>query len=151
MFKLRTDGPVEFNDKVRLTPEGGVAICLLNKTGGPSVKGSLVELCEEVTDPDDAVQLTEANSTDPIGVMYEAGVADGDPCWVVVSGRAQVLLQDRVDGQRGYWLGTGGAPGRANCVETPGLLLQHMQEIGHCSQSIAGGTNVLVYGILHFN
>jgi hypothetical protein len=85
-----------------------------------------------------------------MGVMYDS-VAEGEECWVVVSGRAQVLLKDGVAGVRGYWLGTSDTVGRANCIVAPGLILQHMQEIGHCMESVSSGTDVLCYAVLHFN
>jgi hypothetical protein len=136
--------------RMRFTSEGGLALRLTNKTGANTVRGSVVEIYDDSA-IDNAVTLSEANDIHPIGVMYDDGVADGSECWVVIAGRCQILLKDGVAGVRGYWLGTSDTAGRANCKADPASQSEHMQEIGHCMQSISSGTNVLVYGIIHFN
>lgn len=136
--------------RIMMTPEGGLAIRMTNKTLTTSVKGSIVQIYNS-TAIDNAVDLSGANSIHPIGIMYDGGVADGDECWVVVSGRAQVLLKDGQAGVKEYWLGTSGTVGRANCKTDPASQSEHMQEIGHCMEAIASGTDVLAYAVLHFN
>jgi len=48
------------------TDEGGFAIWLINKTGAPSAKGTLVNTEASI---DNAVAVTQANEPDIIGVI----------------------------------------------------------------------------------
>jgi len=75
----------------KITPEGGYAVKLTNKTGSPSVKGQIVS--HKGTDAN-AFGLTAVNATHCLGVVYEGGVADAAECWVVVSGIAQVRMKN---------------------------------------------------------
>lgn len=138
-------------DKIKLTTDGGYAVRLLNKTGAASVKGSLVSVS---TGTDNAVEL-QSNEYDTIGIVYEDGIADGSLVWVVVTGRAQVLMKNTIATTRGGILIAADTDGRADWIQNPGLGLPaadtHFKEIGHCLESKAGGTNVLVYGMIHFN
>ncbi len=80
-------------NRCKFTPEGGFAVLVTNKTGAPSVKGSVVEVYG-ATEVDQAFRLTVADSMSPCGVVYECGIADGSECWVVIGGIAEVLLQN---------------------------------------------------------
>ena len=82
------------------TPEGGLAIKFVNKTGAASVKGTLLEAGTVV---DDSVQVVGIDDPDCIGVIYEDGIADGELVWVVTHGKADVLLEDTAASTRGYW------------------------------------------------
>ena len=75
----------------KITPEGGYAVKLTNKTGAPSVKGQIVGI---KTGTDNAFDLTAVDATYNLGVVYESGVADAAECWVVVGGIAQVLMKN---------------------------------------------------------
>ncbi len=142
------------NDKVMITPIGGIAIQLTNKTGGASVKGTIV-IADTTTD--NAFDITEADDDHPIGVVYEAGVADAAECWVVIYGIAEVLLKDTTASTHGYWVKTSDTAGRADATiaAPPGggisELDEHMQEIGHCLETQTGGTDVLAKIVMHFN
>lgn len=140
--------------RVGFTVEGGIAIQLTNKTGGASVKG-VVAAPESTTQR--AFVACPADDPDPIGVVYESGIADGSLCWVVIAGTVQVLLQDSTAGTRGYWSRVSASQaGRANATAAapPGggvpELDQHVREIGHCMQNAGAGTNVLCWHIIHF-
>ena len=136
---------------IGLTPEYGVAVKMINKTGSASVKGELVEVDSGV---DNAFMLEEAGGNDCIGAVYTAGVADGDECLVVVGGVAEVLIEDGTAATRGYWVRTStSVAGRADATTAtpPGLVLSHFAEIGHCLESKSSGTDVLVKIIMHFN
>ena len=132
---------------------GGQMLPLINKTGAPSVKGSVVSLSLTT---DNAFAL-QSNEYDAIGVVYEGGVADGQECLVVVNGVAQVLLENNTVATRGYWVYSSAVDGRANAslALPPGgtisALENHFKEIGHCMESKAAGTNVLAKCIIHFN
>ena len=162
-----TEGPFsqkEYSDivftlpggRAGLTTEGGFVIKSTNKTGATSVKGTLT-LASTTTN--NACGLTSADTTHPIGVMYEDGIADGAECWVVISGRCQVKLENNVAATRGYWARTSvTAAGRADATNAnpPGggvvELDAHMCEIGHCLESVsASASGALCYIMLHFN
>jgi len=78
----------------KITPEGGYAVKLTNKTGVPSVKGQIVGI---KTGTDNAFDLTAVGATYNLGVVYESGVADAAECWVVVAGIAQVLMKNAAE------------------------------------------------------
>jgi len=137
-----------------ITPEGGTAIYLTNKTGSASVKGELVEPSDGT---DNAFKQASADDIAVIGAVYEDGVADGDECLIVIYGRCQVLIKDGTTSTRAYWTKTSDVAGRADATNaappggTIGALEEHMQEIGHCIESKGSGTAVLVFIMMHFN
>jgi hypothetical protein len=139
--------------KAVITPEGGIAVSLINKTGVSSVKGSVVSTS---TTTDNAFTL-QANEFDSIGVVYTDGVADGSDCLVVVSGIAEVLLKNGTASTRGYWVKCADTDGRAdasNSMPSGGsfaLVDDHFKEVGHCLESKVAGTNVLAKCVLHQN
>ena len=141
--------------KILLTPEGGLAVRLTNKTGSNSVKGTVVETHDTV---DNAFDIAGADSIHPIGAVYENGIADGSECWVVVQGIAEVLLEDGTGSTRGYWVRSSITDvGRADITNAapPGggipELEIHMKEMGHCIESKGSGTDVIAKIIMHFN
>jgi len=144
------NGSGAFNEK------GGLMSRYINKTGGASVKGTLVELSSST---DFGVMTATAGGPDPIGAIYESGVADGDYVWVTYSGPAQVLLADTTASTREYWAQLSPDDnGRADCSDaapaggTITELRGHLErEIGHCMQSLSSGTDVLCWVHLHFN
>jgi len=134
-----------------MNAEGGFMIKLTNKTGTTTVKGSVVRTD---TGADQSFILAPADSDEPMGVVYESGVADGSEAWVVVYGKAQVLLQASTASTRGYWVRTSATTaGRADATNAnpPGLVVEHLAEIGHCVESKTAGTDVLAWIVLHFN
>jgi len=136
-----------------MSRDGGYALRLINKTGAPSIKGTLVEASSTAG----AFDISDANEDQPIGIVYENGIADGSLCWIITSGRCQVLLKDSTATTAGYWVRTSDTGGRAlgsNATPPGGGIPEldiHMQEIGHSLETNTGGTNVLVYIICHFN
>lgn len=141
-------------DKIKLTPEGGYCVRLLNKTGAASVKGMIVI---GHTTVDDAVAVAPIDSRSALGIVYEDGVADGSPVWVVVSGIAEVLLKDGTATTTGNWVVVSDTAGRANAtaISPPGGELidaaYHFGEIGHSIQTVTAGTNKTARMIIHFN
>jgi hypothetical protein len=143
-----------FNDRLMITDAGGMAVRLINKTGSASVKGTLVK----AGTVDGSFIVTLADEAMPCGVVYQAGVADGSTCWVVVYGIAEVLLEDSTASTAGYWCRTSiTAAGRAtmSTAAPPGggvtELTAHEKEIGHCLETKGSGTNVIAKCIMHFN
>lgn len=131
---------------LHFTPEGGIVQLFRNGTGAASIRGTIVA---PSTTQDSAVVLSPASSPSPIGVMYSHGVANNDYVWVVILGKAYVLLKDGVAATQGGWLSTSDTVGRANCVVTPPS--SHVGHIGHSLEIAAAGTTVPVMAFLHFN
>jgi hypothetical protein len=144
--------------KLGVTPEGGIAIKLTNKTGGNSIKGYCVT---PSTGTNNAVMLVPVGDPDCIGVFYEDGIADAAEAWVVISGIADVY----------FWGGaTGGNPTRGELARTglaadtgevagqawsepiptsPFATDKHFCEIGHVLETRTGAGLAKVN--LHFN
>lgn len=143
-------GALAATQKTMLTPEGGIAVKLVNRTGAASVKGKLV-----VADSanNDSVVLTGAGDVECFGVFYEDGIANGSAAWIVVAGIASVRFQDNHGPTAGNWVSTGTA-GYAVSSASPTAAPTHFEEIGHCIQTVAAGgpgTFVLARCVLHFN
>ena len=133
----------------RLTLEGGIALRLTNKTGGASVKGTIVEADGAV---DNAFNIADANSIESFGVVYEDGIADGSECLIVIGGRCQVLLKDATLSTRHNWVMVSDVAGRADATNaSPAAAPTHFLEIGHVIESKGADTDVLAYIMLHFN
>lgn len=130
------------------TSEGGIYQTFINRTGADSVKGTIVVAS---TSYDDAVSIAPANSSFPIGVIYENGIANGSAVKVVVYGKAQVLLKTDETAYDGYWCGVSDMAGRMSQESSVPATTEHTREIGHSLESKAGGANVLAWVQIHFN
>lgn len=150
---LRSDDAIiEINSKVMFTPEGGLAVKLTNKTGGNSIKGYIAH-----TSPgtDDAFQLAPDDTPDPIGVIYEAGIADGAECWIVIQGIVEVYFEAATT--RGEFArvqvntdgGTVGVAVSEAMPTSPFATDKHFQEVAHILESIGGAG--LARCIIHLN
>jgi len=134
------------------TNERGFLVKMINRTGRSSVKGELVSLSTST----DREVILQANEYDTIGVVQEAGIAEGSEMWVWMNGSVcQVLFKDTVASTRGNILLAADTDGRAIDIANPGGGLPgtdtHFKECGHIMETKTGGTNVLVLAILHFN
>lgn len=129
-----------------ITPEGGYAVKLINRTGHTSVKGEIVKASTSTAG--EAI-LTTTGDDMPIGCVYNAGVAEGSAIWVVVAGIAEVLY-DASAVTRGNWVQTSAATaGRADGSSGSSPGVAHFREIGHAIASASG--NALGKIIMHFN
>lgn len=154
MQSKRVFTPILANDKVMLTPTGGIAIKLTNKTGSPSVKGEMVH---SNSGANNSIVKSVKDVPDPIGVFYESGVADSAEAWVVVSGIADVYFvgnTTRGHLARGFLTADGGSyvTGQALSEAVPSSPFsddKHFYEIGHVIESRTGAGLAKV--ILHFN
>lgn len=136
-------------DVTTLQNPSNLTIKLINKTGSSSVLGSVIS-------SSDAHNLSfrlQENEYDAIGIVAENGIADGQECRIIVSGKAQVLLKDTVSSTRGHVVFSADTDGRAitAAIPTPPNADSHFKEIGHCIESKDAGTNVLAWCIIHFN
>jgi hypothetical protein len=136
-------------------PNGANYNFYINKTGAASIKGTLVMLSAST---DDAVDVCSAGAEDPIGVIYDSGVADGSLVRVIKHGKAQVLLQDGTGSTRKNWVKVSDTQaGRADATNAlpPGgtvqALEEHLREVGHAAESVSSGTDVLMWLECHFN
>jgi len=144
--------------KCRMTPIGGYAVKLTNRTGGSSVAGRLVRTS---TSYDDAVDYTAADGDDCIGVFLDTGVSNGSEAWVVIAGIADVALETNTGSTHGNWVRTSTTEAGyadATLSAPPGGGIpehdSHFDEIGHCTETVSAGgagTHVLARCILHFN
>ena len=147
-------GQLETWSEVAITPLGGICIRLENRTAGVTVRGTIIQAD---TVNNNAFKMCDASGSQPMGVIYEVGVAVGSLCWFVIFGIAQVLLKDTTASTRGNWVYTSDAAGRADAslLAPPGggipELDNHMQEIGHCIESKGADSDVLAKIVLHFN
>ncbi len=146
---IGSDFPVfKLTKNVAITQEGGFAQRYTNKTGAASVKGTVVKASAAV---DNSVDIEEVGGKEPIGFIYNNGIADGDDVWVVTDGKAQGLMEDSSSCVRGDWMGTSDSTaGRLQCTTEPPATVLHDQECGHSVQSVTGGTDVLVLLDIHF-
>lgn len=123
----------------------------INKTGVASVKGTLV-MFDTANDYSFVLNTAGATGDEPIGVVYENGIDDGNYCRVIVAGSALVLLQDTTASTRGNWMkNSDTVAGRVDATNASPIPAQHWREIGHCCESQSAGTDVLAEGMLHFN
>ena len=128
--------------KTAVSPIGGLLTRLINKTGANSVKGTVVELDDGV---DFAFDIAPVDAIDAFGIVYEDGIADGDECWVVTYGAADILIEDGTASTRDNFVKVGDTtPGRALMdTATPASQAIHFRELGHCMESQGAGADVL--------
>lgn len=148
------DNPTDIPPRIKFTPEGGLAVRFVNKSGAPSVKGYVVAADSAV---DRGIHNILKDMPDPIGVVYESGIADGEEVWVVTTGVAEVYFVGNTT--RGHlargFLTTDGASyvvGQALSEAVPSSPFasdKHFYELGHVLQSRTGAGLALVN--LHFN
>ena len=137
--------PLSVKEKSCMTAIGGFAIKLTNKTGSSTVAGQLIQTD---TTTNDAFATSGANSDDTIGIVLEAGIADGSEAWVVISGIADVLM-DSGGSVRGDRIISSATAGSADVWNVGGAVATHFLEIGHCIETRAGAG--LARCIVHFN
>jgi hypothetical protein len=135
--------------QLRVPETGGLIEWYYNRTGSNTVKGTVVDLSDT---HDDSVKVIPGDGLDPIGVILDDGVANGQLCRVCVQGKCQVLLKNTTSGTREYWVSVSDVAGRADATTAapPGAILTHFREIGHCMETVSGGTDVLCWIHLHF-
>lgn len=138
-------------EMVKFTSDGGLAIKLMNKTGSNTIKGSVVTAGSLNNS-----FILQSSEYEAIGTVLESGIADGLPCWVVVSGIGYVLLEDGTASTVGNGVKASAVDGRATALIIPTNLgaqttAEHFKEIGHSLEAKIAGTSVLCKIVLHFN
>jgi len=135
--------------QVRFTLEGGLSILLYNNSGAPILKGTVVKA--DIANDESCVPVSAAGDLDPIGVA-EHDIPTGAYGFIVVAGKAEVLI-DNVGGcNREDWLGTSSTTAgyaTASALPVPPTAAVHFQEIGHTLK--ARGSAGLVLAVVHFN
>jgi len=152
---MRTICTSEGEPRMRFTVDGGLAVRLTNKTGAASVKGTAVAVSPSTAD---AFGLVGADQSNPVGFVLESGISDGSPCWIGVTGRMQMLLQDSSAASLGYWIKvsdtTDGRVDATNLLPTGGTIValeDHLTECGHSLEAVTAGTDKLAWTLAHFN
>ena len=140
--------PLDIKAKVGMTATGGIAIKLTNKTGSNTVQGQIIN-SYTATAIDDAFKLISLNDQEIIGIVLEAGVADGSEAWVVISGIADVLMDAGGSARGDRIISSGNTAGSGDVWNVGGAVATHFQEIGHCIETRVGAG--LARCVLHFN
>lgn len=147
------------SDYAAITSLGGYAIKMKNRTGSETVKGQVVRISASETRAFNICGLGTGLgdiTMDPIGVVYESGIANESYAWIVHNGAAEVLFCNtpslrnfvRVANYSDSGAVAGYAWAEAAPVN-PAATDKHFQEIGHCMQSRT--TPGLALCILHQN
>jgi hypothetical protein len=135
--------------KVRLTPEGGIAVKMTNKSGSTITKGRIIEPYSATG----GFRLAQIESWNPIGVVYDDSIANDADGWVVISGIAEVYYSVSSTignvARVGMTADTGEVAGEAMSDGSPTNDAVHFREIGHPIQTRADAGLALT--ILHFN
>ncbi len=149
-IKVPTTKLVIIDEQTAINELGGYMRRYNNGTGAPSIKGTVVK-----ADPndDDSIEVIEADGLNPIGVIYESDIEDGNPVWVVTENAAETLIEDGTAAVHGNFAKVSDIDaGRADMTNgSPPNVNEHFQELGHCLESQGSGTGVLVLCQLHFN
>jgi hypothetical protein len=134
-----------------VTNERGFLLKMINRTGHTSVKGELVSAYSS-TDREVTLQSSEY---DTIGVVQEAGVAEGSEMWVwQVGSVCQALLKDSVAASRSQLAIAADTDGRLDVVAAPPpppTADTHFKEVGHTLEAVTAGTNKLCLISFHCN
>ena len=128
------------------TSEGGLVI-LVHKLPVSITRRGLV--CRASTNIPLSWEISQASERSMLGVIYEDD-ENPDLTWVVISGIAQVLLQDGTAAAPGNWVKTSDSqPGRANATTvtppdgTMPKISERLRELGYCLESKTAGIDVL--------
>ena len=119
----------------------------INNTGAPSVRGEGVKFDPAV---DNAVVLNGALEDQCIGAFAEDDVDDGAIAEIIVDGSVQFMLKNLTASVRG-WVGCSDVGGRFDASSAAPIPARHWEEAGHSSEVNAGGTDILIEGVAHFN
>jgi hypothetical protein len=129
-----------------------LAVKMLNGTGGATTKGYIISAS---TAANATFSYTQVDSPDPCGIVLEDSVANGEYCWIAVSGLAKVYFGG--DSTRGHFArvtmtADGYSAGQAISEPYPSSPFatdKHFMEIGHVFEARTGAGLALV--MLHFN
>ena len=132
---------------------GGGLVKVINKTGAPSVIGTVLTVSSST---DMGVQKIVVDVPTPIGVIIEKGIPDGGEVWMQTSGIVDVYFvgsATRGNLARGFITGDAGyVAGQALSEAAPVAPFgtdKHFYEIGHVMESRTGAGLARV--CLHFN
>lgn len=142
---LSVNIPLALDDIVIQTAVGGLATLLLNKTGAPTIAGTLV--CVDSTF-ENAVRVCDPDSEVSVGALLDSAISDSSKAWVCFSGKVNVLF-DANGASAGDWIKTSPVSGRARSLgsEQPGI--NHFREIGYSLEHVA--PNEIGKIMMHFN
>lgn len=146
-YDYGTSANILMASQVKISPEGGYLFPLINDSGIISEKGTVISM--STGSIDSAYNITAANGINPIGVVYESGIMNGEKCLCVLNGIAQVLLQNDTATSRGNWASMSTDRGRITNTPTKSSI-SFQQQVGFCMQETVSGTDVLTLIKLQF-
>jgi hypothetical protein len=137
--------PSKSQGKSMMTPEGGFAVKLINKSGNTVKKGSVVS----ISTTDAGAFILPSLNTKPVGIVYE-DILNNNEGYIVVSGIAQVLIKNNLSVISGDLLILNDINGRtAKKSDNNSASGRDNFEIGTCIESKTQGTDVLVKIIIN--
>jgi len=128
-----------------ISREGGLVVRFV--AGENLVQGEIVSAS---TSGAGEVVKAPANADMPIGTVYEDAIS-GNIVWITVAGKGKVLIQDSTAIALGDVLFCSATAGRADGASAVPAALTHWKEIGHALETTAGGTDILLNCVHHFN
>ena len=143
--------------RFRINPQGSFDLLLENKTGAPSVLGTIVSIA---TLNDFAVRINPAQRIGITMVVQDQGIADGSSIWCTIHGICRVLLADGTGTTRGNWVrrhatidgradGTAADPPDGGNPEVyPTSTRKHLLGMGRALETVSGGTNKLAWIVM---
>lgn len=140
--------------RLRLHPRGSFDVLMINKTGAPSVLGTIVSM-----DPiqDQGVVVSPAQDLSIHLIVQSVGIPDGGWIWCTLFGRCQVLLADSTATSRNNWIrahatiagradGTGSImPDESNPEVFPTSTRKHLFGMGRSLEDVTAGTDKLAW------
>jgi hypothetical protein len=129
------EGAITYNDKWMNSTLGGRCILLQNKSGGTLVKGTVVM---QDSSNDNCIVSTGIGEYSIFGTVY-MDILNNKWGWVVMSGPADVLVDNVGDTLRGYWIGASATTGgQATSQASLPTDSNHYKEIGHAMAARSG-------------
>ena len=125
-----------------ITELGGIFVKMLNQTGFPTIKGTVLS----IGSIPNSVSVCIGSEEKAIAIAYDSGVTNGAMCKAVICGIADVLLEDGKGCVAGYCAELSKAQnGRVDGSASVN------KDCGYMLESKTAGTNVLAKMLIHFD
>ncbi len=152
-----TYSPSVASGRFRVDPIGAFEVLLTNKTGAPTITGTIVSSCAAC---DNGFDISPTGDLSVALVVVTPGIPDGADAWCAYMGRCQVLLEDGTATARDNWIrrsdtvngradGTAaGLPDEVNPANFPTSSRDHLFGIGRALEDVTAGTDKLAWILL---
>jgi hypothetical protein len=143
--------------RYRINPLGSFDVLLTNKTGAPTVAGTLVSSC---TVCDNGFDVSSTGDLSVVLAVVTPNVPDGLNAWCTYMGRARVLLEDGTATARDNWVrrstsvagradaSAAGLPDELTPENFPYASKDHLYGIGRALEDVSAGTDKLAWILL---